>query len=59
MPNGMRPVSPCTMSTSVIGIPSASATSWEKVVSCPCPWLCDPVRTVTLPVGCTRTVPLS
>src|SRR5215475_10199961 len=36
-------------------MPSPSATSCAKVVSCPCPWLCDPVSTVTLPVGWTRT----
>ena len=43
IPNGMAPVSPCTISTCSIGIPSSSATSCEKVVSCPCPCECDPV----------------
>ena len=42
-----------------IGMPSPSATSWEKVVSWPWPWLCEPVRTETLPVGWTRTAALS
>ena len=42
---------------SSIGMPSSSATSWANVVSCPCPCECEPVKTVTLPVGCTRTLP--
>ncbi len=36
-----------------------SATTCANVVSCPWPWLCEPVNTVTLPVGCTRTSPAS
>ena len=56
MPNGILAVSPCTISTCSIGMPSWSATSCAKVVSWPWPWLCVPVNTVTLPVGCTRTV---
>ena len=59
MPNGTRPVSPWTMSTFSTGIPRRAATTWAKVVSCPWPWLCEPVNTVTLPVGCTRTSPHS
>src|SRR3546814_2417750 len=39
MPMGTEPVSPCTISTFSIGTPSVSATSWEKVVSWPWPWL--------------------
>ena len=38
-----------------IGMPSRSQTSCAKVVSCPCPWLWEPVRTSTEPVGLTRT----
>ncbi len=38
--------------------PRRAATSWANVVSCPWPWLCEPVNTVTLP-GCTRTSPAS
>ena len=53
----MAPVSPWTISTLSIGTPSSSATSWEKVVSCPCPCECEPVYTVIPPVGCTRTLP--
>ena len=50
-------VSPWTMSICSSGTPSCSATSCAKVVSWPWPWLCVPVNTVTLPVGCTRMVP--
>ncbi len=35
IPNGMSPVSPWTISTCSIGIPSSLATSWANVVSCP------------------------
>ena len=59
MPNGILAVSPCTTSTCDSGTPSWSDTSWAKVVSCPWPWLCVPVNTVTLPVGCTRTLATS
>src|SRR3546814_15669704 len=52
---GTEPVSPCTISTFSIGTPSVSATSWEKVVSWPWPWLCEPVKMVTEPVGLKRT----
>src|SRR3546814_9397850 len=55
MPMGTEPVSPCTISTFSIGTPSVSATSWEKVVSWPWPWLCEPVKMVTEPVGLKRT----
>ncbi len=41
------------------GTPSWSTTSCAKVVSWPWPWLCVPVNTVTLPVGCTRTLATS
>ena len=51
------PVSPWTMSTCSMGMPRWSATSWANVVSCPCPCECEPVNTVTMPVGCTRTLP--
>ena len=47
MPKRTRPVSPCTMSTFSIGMPSRSATTCANVVSCPWPWLCEPVNTVT------------
>ncbi len=33
MPNGMRPVSPCTISTSSMPMPSRSATTCANVVS--------------------------
>jgi hypothetical protein len=56
MPNGIAPVSPWTISTCSIGMPSSSATSWENVVSCPWPWEWEPVKTVTPPVGWTRTL---
>jgi hypothetical protein len=32
-------------------MPSRAATTCAKVVSCPWPWLCEPVNTVTLPWG--------
>ena len=32
-----------------------SPTIWANVVSCPCPWLCDPVKTETLPVALNLT----
>jgi hypothetical protein len=35
--------------------PKRSATSWAKVVSWPWPWLCEPVRTSTVPTALTRT----
>ena len=59
MPNRTFAVSPCTMSTFSIGMPSLSATTWAKVVSWPWPCECEPVNTVTLPVGWTRTSPAS
>src|SRR5215470_9258098 len=55
MPNCTLSVSPCTIDTFSIGVPSRSATSWANVVSWPWPWLCDPVSTSTEPVGLTRT----
>ena len=55
MPYGILAVSPWTISIASIGTPRWSATSCAKVVSCPWPCACDPVSTVTLPVGCTRT----
>ena len=55
MPNCTLSVSPCTIATFSIGMPSRSATSWANVVSCPCPWLWQPVNTSTEPVGLTRT----
>ena len=51
MPKGTRPVSPCTTSTCSGEMPRRAATTWAKVVSWPWPWLCEPVNTVTLPVG--------
>src|SRR5437870_1893994 len=39
--------------------PSRSATTCAKVVSCPWPCACEPVNTVTVPVGGTRTSPAS
>src|SRR5437773_989190 len=57
IPNGICAVSPWTISTCSIGMPSSSATSWANVVSCPCPCECDPVYTVTAPAGWTRTWP--
>ncbi len=59
MPNGTAAVSPWTISTSSNGTCSSSAASWAKVVSCPCPWLWEPVKTVIFPVGVTRTCALS
>ena len=59
MPNGTRPVSPWTISTLSTGMPSLPATTCAKVVSWPWPWLCEPVKTVTVPVGWTRTSPAS
>ena len=59
MPNGMRPVSPCTTSTLPMSMPSRAATICANVVSWPWPWLCEPVNTVTPPVGFTRTCPAS
>ena len=55
MPKGTAPVSPWTISTSSKGTCSSSAASWAKEVSCPWPWECEPVKTVTFPVGVTRT----
>jgi carbon-monoxide dehydrogenase large subunit len=52
-------VTPCTTLTFSNGTPRRAATTCANVVSCPCPWLCEPVKTVTLPVGCTRTSPAS
>ena len=59
MPNGTRPVSPWTTSTLSMSMPSLAATTCANVVSWPCPWLCEPVNTVTPPVGFTRTSPAS
>ena len=59
MPNSTLEVSPCTMSTFSIGMPRRSATTCANVVSWPWPCECEPVNTVTLPVGCTRTSPAS
>ena len=59
MPKSTFEVSPCTMSTFSIGTPRRSATTCAKVVSWPWPCECEPVNTVTLPVGCTRTSPAS
>src|SRR6185369_13474065 len=47
MPNGTRPVSPCTTSTFSTVMPRRAATTCAKVVSWPWPWLCEPVNTVT------------
>ena len=55
MPNCTLLVSPCEISMFSIGMPSVSATIWAKVVSWPWPWLCEPVKMVTEPVGWTRT----
>ena len=55
MPNGILAVSPCTISTFSMGMPSCSVTSCANVVSWPWPWLWEPVNTVTEPVGWTRT----
>ena len=38
---------------------ACSATTCGKVVSCPWPWLCEPVKTEIEPVAFTRTVALS
>ena len=54
-PNGPLSVSPCEISIFSIGTPSLSAAIWANVVSWPCPWLWDPVNTVTLPVGLNLT----
>ena len=35
--------------------PEPPDTSWAKVVSCPWPWLCEPVSTSTVPTGLTLT----
>ena len=43
------------METLSIGTPKRSATIWAKVVSWPCPWLCEPVRISIVPTGFTRT----
>ncbi len=59
MPNGILAVSPCTIVDLASGMPSWSDTSWANVVSWPCPWLCVPVNTLTLPVGWTRTLATS
>jgi hypothetical protein len=55
-PCGPVPVSPWMISTLAGSTPSRSATTWAIVVSCP--WPCGevPVKTVTAPVMCTRTI---
>src|SRR5580658_8168860 len=55
MPNCTLSVSPWTINTLSIGTPKREETSWAKVVSWPCPWLCEPVRISTVPIGLTRT----
>ena len=55
MPNCTLSVSPWTTDTVSIDTPSRSETSCAKVVSWPWPWLCEPVRISTEPVGLTRT----
>ena len=55
MPNCTLSVSPWTIWTWSIEIPSRSATSCENAVSWPWPWLCEPVRTSMVPTGLTRT----
>ncbi len=55
MPICTLSVSPWTMETFSIGMPRRSDTSWAKVVSWLWPWLCEPVRTSTVPIGLTRT----
>ena len=56
MPIGVFDVSPCTISIWLSSMPSISATTWGKVVSCPCPWEWLPVITEIEPVALTRTV---
>ena len=55
MPICTLSVSPWTIETLSIGMPRRAETSCAKVVSWPWPWLCEPVRTSTVPVGLTRT----
>ena len=52
-------MSPWITSTSSKGMPSSDSTICDHEVACP--WPCGevPVITVTLPVGCTRTVEVS
>jgi len=54
MLNGVSRVSPDATCTRGSGTPSSSATSWASVVSCPCPWGCWLVNTVTVPSGSSR-----
>ena len=54
MPNCTLSVSPWTICTWLIGTPSRSEINWQKVVSWPWPWLCDPVSTSMVPTGLTR-----
>ena len=55
MPNCTLSVSPWTMETLSIGMPRRADTNCANVVSWPWPWLCEPVRTSTVPIGLTRT----
>ncbi len=54
-PIGPVAVSPWMTSTTAGSVPKRSATICAKPVSCPCPCGDAPVKTVTVPVGCTRT----
>ena len=56
MPKGMAAVSPPTTVTQSSGTPRASAATWAKEVSCPCPWLQAPVATTARPDASIRTV---
>ena len=55
MPICTLSVSPCTIEICSMGMPERCETSWANVVSWPCPWLCEPVSTSTVPTGLTRT----
>ena len=55
MPNGVWSVSPCSTTMSSAGMPSSWLTICANVVSCPWPWVFDPIFRIALPVGCTRS----
>ena len=57
VPSGTSAVSAWTSWIDSYGTPSSVATICGKTVLCPWPWLCDPVNTVTEPVGWKRTSP--
>src|SRR4029077_20174213 len=55
-PKGTCAVSPPTTVTQSSGTPSASAATWAKLVSCPCPELIAPVATSTRPARSSFTL---